>query len=144
MKVQINKYQKLLEDLKAKGISLPEKFVVGVLIEKLLDSWNDYKNSLKHNQTNFTIEDIVTHILIEDTNRKESFKAKELALKANLVQDQNNNNRRYGNSLRVTSLIIPILRKKKDSCFTCGKSGHHTSQCRRRIRNDKENMWLPS
>ncbi|XP_070028701.1 uncharacterized protein [Nicotiana sylvestris] len=48
MNVQINEFQKLLEDLKAEGMALPEKFAAGVLIEKLPDSWSDYKNNLKH------------------------------------------------------------------------------------------------
>ncbi|KAL3504152.1 hypothetical protein ACH5RR_033993 [Cinchona calisaya] len=87
MKIQTNKYQKLLEDLKAEEILLPEKFAVGVLIEKLPDSWIDYKNNLKHKQKTFTNEELMTHILIEDTNRKEF--AKEMALKANLVQSNN-------------------------------------------------------
>ncbi|KAL3514708.1 hypothetical protein ACH5RR_027425 [Cinchona calisaya] len=87
IKVQTNKYQKLLEDLKAEEILLPEKFATGVLIEKLPDLWNDYKNNLKHKQKTFTIEEPVTNILIEDTNRKEF--GKEMALKANLVQSNN-------------------------------------------------------
>ena len=65
---QINEYQKLLEDLKSEDIILTEKFVVGVLIGKLLDSWNDYKNVLNNKQKAFIIEELVTHILIEDTN----------------------------------------------------------------------------
>lgn len=52
MKIQINEYQKLLEDLKAEEISLPKKIIDGVSIEKLPDSWNDYKNNLKHKQIN--------------------------------------------------------------------------------------------
>lgn len=111
--MKINEYQKLLEDLKAEGISLPEKFAAGVLIEKLLESWNDYKNNLKHKQTNFTIEDMVTHILIEDTNRKESFKAKQLALKENLVQDQGSNNNRYGNKSHDYKPNNPNFKRKK-------------------------------
>nr|XP_033511891.1 uncharacterized protein LOC117276675 [Nicotiana tomentosiformis] len=95
MNVQINEFQKLLEDFKAERMSLPEKFVAGVLIEKLLDSWSDYKNNLKHKQKNFTIEEIVIHILIEDSNRKESAKVRMTALKANLVQSNNNNHKRY-------------------------------------------------
>ncbi|KAL3498008.1 hypothetical protein ACH5RR_040740 [Cinchona calisaya] len=46
MKVQTNEYQKFLEDLKAEEILLPEKFAAGVLIENLLDMWNDYKTTL--------------------------------------------------------------------------------------------------
>uniref|UniRef100_A0A0R0HJF1 Uncharacterized protein n=1 Tax=Glycine max TaxID=3847 RepID=A0A0R0HJF1_SOYBN len=38
IKVQINEYHKLLEDLKTKNISLPDEFVSELLIEKLLES----------------------------------------------------------------------------------------------------------
>ena len=43
IKTQINEYHKLLEDLKTENINLPKEFVAGILIEKLLDSWSDYK-----------------------------------------------------------------------------------------------------
>ncbi|KAH1110829.1 hypothetical protein GYH30_009581 [Glycine max] len=43
IEVQINEYHKLLEDLKTKNIYLPDEFVSELLIEKLLDSWTDYK-----------------------------------------------------------------------------------------------------
>lgn len=48
IKAQINEYHKLLEELKAKKIDLPDVFVAGALVEKLLSSWNDYKQQLKH------------------------------------------------------------------------------------------------
>ena len=41
IKLQINEYQKLLEELRADKIKLPELFVAGLLIEKLPDSWSD-------------------------------------------------------------------------------------------------------
>ena len=47
IKLQINEYHKLLEELRAEKIELPKQFVVGLLIEKLLDSWSDYKQQLK-------------------------------------------------------------------------------------------------
>ncbi|MCI74228.1 hypothetical protein A2U01_0095492, partial [Trifolium medium] len=45
---QINEYHKVLEDLKAENITLPDAFVAGILIEKLPQSWKEYKNQLKH------------------------------------------------------------------------------------------------
>ncbi|OIT22126.1 hypothetical protein A4A49_56248, partial [Nicotiana attenuata] len=126
-------------------MSLPEKFAA-VLIEKLPDSWSNYKNNLKHKQKNFTIEEIVTHILIEDSNRKESAKARMTALKANLVQSSNNNRyggsiffcKRYENKSQGCKPKNSNLKRKKGSCFVCGKSSHHTSQCKYRAGNDKE------
>ena len=42
-KLQINENHKLLEELRVVKIKLPQQFVVELLIEKLLDSWSDYK-----------------------------------------------------------------------------------------------------
>ncbi|XP_075112920.1 uncharacterized protein LOC142182617 [Nicotiana tabacum] len=134
---------KMLEDLKAEGTSLPEKFVAGVLIEKLSDSWSDYKNNLKHKQKNFTIEEIVTHILIEDSNRKEFAKARMTSLKANLVQSSNKNRKRYENKSQGCKPKNPNLKRKKGSCFVCGKPGHHASQCKYRAGNDKGKTNTP-
>ena len=91
MKVQITEYQMLFEDLKNEDINLFEKFAGGMLIEKLPESWIDYNNNLKHKQKNYTIDELVKHLLIKDSNRKElmTVKTKEMALKANLVQNNN-------------------------------------------------------
>jgi len=43
IKIQINEYHKLLEDIKAENIVLPDEFVSELLIEKLPQSWTDYK-----------------------------------------------------------------------------------------------------
>ena len=47
IELQINEYHKLLEELKAEKIKLPEQFVAELLIEKLPNSWSDYKQQLK-------------------------------------------------------------------------------------------------
>jgi len=48
IKVQINEYHQLLEELEAENIILPDVFAVGALVEKFPNSWNDYKQQLKH------------------------------------------------------------------------------------------------
>ena len=64
IKLQINEYHKLLEELRAENINLPDEFVAGVLIEKLPNSWNDYKQQLKHKQKQLTLTGLITHIII--------------------------------------------------------------------------------
>ncbi|KAI5445912.1 hypothetical protein KIW84_013949 [Lathyrus oleraceus] len=92
IKMQINEYHKL-EEPKAENIILADKFVVVILIEKLSESWKNYKNHLKHNQKQLPLTDLITHIIIEDTNRKESktAKAKSLVSQSNLVQNNTHN-----------------------------------------------------
>ncbi|XP_031247862.1 uncharacterized protein LOC116105594 [Pistacia vera] len=88
--MQVHDYHLLIKDLKNEEIILPETFVAGCLIEKLLDSWRDYKNSMKHKRKQMSLEDVIVHIRIEETNRlrDKADKAKELTSKANVVENQ--------------------------------------------------------
>ncbi|XP_017984249.1 PREDICTED: uncharacterized protein LOC108663584 [Theobroma cacao] len=87
IKSQINEYHKLVDDLKAEKINLQEEFVAGLLIEKLPESWNGYKQQLKHKEKQLSLADLIIHIIIEDTTRREikASKAKEITTKANLL-----------------------------------------------------------
>ncbi|CAJ2667187.1 unnamed protein product [Trifolium pratense] len=151
IKAQINEYHNLVEDLKTENITLPDAFIAGILIEKLPESWKDYKNQLKHKQKQLPLADLITHIIIEDTNRKESkaAKVKALASKANLVQNKSHrksqksrydqkseskpdhNNRNY-----ISGVSNPTSFKKRGNCYVCGKPNHHAAMCRYRKRND--------
>src|ERR1044072_5952823 len=79
---QINEYHKLIEDLKSENIVLPHEYMAGLLIEKLPQSWNDYKQQLKHKTNQLSLADLITHIIIEDTSRKEIAGEGEKALAA--------------------------------------------------------------
>lgn len=50
VKVQVNEFHKLVKDLKLKKIILLEQFVAGILIEKLPESSNDYKQIWSKNK----------------------------------------------------------------------------------------------
>ena len=65
IKIQINEYHKLLVDIKAENILLPDEFVSELLIEKLPSSWTDYKQQLKHRHNQMTLQELITHIIIE-------------------------------------------------------------------------------
>ena len=144
--IQINEYHKLLEDIKAENITLPDEFVLELLIEKLPSSWTDYKQQLKHRHKQMTLQELITHLIIEDTNRKEcaTARAKALSAKANVVEDrpalkryENKPDHKRKNNFRNSrpNGSNPTF-KKKGNCFVCGKPGHHAPQCRRRARND--------
>ena len=132
IKLQINEYHKLLEELKAKKIEVLEQFVAGLLIEKLPDSWSEYK------QKQLSLGDLITHIIIEDTNRKEQkvAKAKQMSTKANLVQtDTKRYKNKSQNSRNKPKISNPHAFKKRGTCFVCGKPGHYAPQCRKRVKN---------
>lgn len=60
-----------------------------------------------------------------------------MAYKANLVQGKVHQ-KRYENKSHdyKPKATNPSFKKKKGSCFVCGKPGHHAPQCRKRVRND--------
>jgi len=90
IKIQINEYHKLLEDIKVENIVLPDEFILEFLIEKLPQSWINYKQQLKHRHRQMSLPNLITHIIIEDTNRKEcaAVRAKALSAKANMIEDR--------------------------------------------------------
>ena len=65
---QIHDYHMLVNDLVIKDIKLLEPFVVVYLIETLLDSWKDYKNSMKHKKKQMSLN-VIIHIRIEEQNK---------------------------------------------------------------------------
>ncbi|GMI72561.1 hypothetical protein HRI_000925400 [Hibiscus trionum] len=156
VKVQINEYHKLLEDLKSENITLPEEFVTGLLIEKLPPSWNDYKQQLKHKHKQLSLKELITRIIIEKTNRKEVMNAnkREFTTRANLIEgnarrgmsfkhnsrfrnhampkSNNSRNNVMPRNHAMPKFNNPTFKKKGNCCYVCGKPGHYAHQCRHR------------
>ncbi|KAM7465056.1 hypothetical protein LguiB_012618 [Lonicera macranthoides] len=100
---QINEFHMLLNDLQNEHITLPEAFIAGCLIEKLTDSWKDYKNNMKHKRKQMSLADVVIHIRIEEQNRKRDMSSlsKEFQSKVNIIEGSSSkprgNLRKYNN-----------------------------------------------
>jgi len=133
IKIQINEYHKLLEDIKVENIVLPDEFISELLIKKLPQSWTDYKQQLKHGHRHMSLPDLITHIIIEDTNRKEcaAARAKALSAKANTIEDRPTPERyekKLDHKKKKSNFSSPSgpkpTFKKKGNCFVCGKPGH--------------------
>jgi len=146
IKIQINEYHKLIEDIKTESITLPDELKSELLIEKLSQSWTNYKQQLKHRQKQMSLSDLITHIIIEDTNRKEcaAAKAKALSVKADVIEDKPtpkryekkiDHKKKPNNKFSRLTETNPTY-KKKGNCFVCGKPGHHAPQCKHRAKND--------
>ena len=102
-------YHQLLKELKAENIILPDVFVAGALVENLSDSWNDYKQQLKHKHKQMSLNDLIRHVIIEDTSIMEcrAARAKALDSRANLIHNNTRKQQRYANktdhALKVTN-----------------------------------------
>jgi len=92
-----------------------------------------------------SVPDLNTHIIIEDTNRKEcaAARAKALSAKTNMIEDRpapkryekKPDHKKNKSNFSHPSGPKPTF-KKKGNCFVYGRSGHHTSQCRHGVKND--------
>ncbi|GFY89248.1 hypothetical protein Acr_06g0011880 [Actinidia rufa] len=142
---QIHKFQLAALQLKNEGMDLLEPFVAAALIEKLLNSWRDYKNGIKHKPKNMNLEDVIVHVRVEDKNRQ-LVKAKELVAKANIVEDISRELKPKGGVGKPKfrqQQYAPYkphrqkIEEKNGNCHVCGKSGHQDHQCKHGKDNDK-------
>ncbi|XP_054794054.1 uncharacterized protein LOC129299598, partial [Prosopis cineraria] len=117
VKEQINEHHKLLEELRAENINLPDEFVAGILIEKLPESWSNYKQQLKHKQKQLSLTDLITHIIIKDTNRKaiRAVRTKEMTSKANLVETKPYNKRKRANCDKTRKPNVNLVQRDGDN-----------------------------
>ncbi|XP_057249331.1 uncharacterized protein LOC130590790 [Beta vulgaris subsp. vulgaris] len=67
---QVHEYEHLCADIVAEGMAIPDLFQANCLLEKLPASWENFVHSLKHRQKDFTLQELVSHIKIEEQNRK--------------------------------------------------------------------------
>ena len=66
---KVHEYQHIVLEILAKGMKIDEEFQAAAFIEKLPPSWKDYRNYLKHKRRDLSMEDLIVHIRIEESNR---------------------------------------------------------------------------
>jgi hypothetical protein len=67
---------------------LPDKFVAGCIIAKLPPGWRNFATSLKHFSREFSIEDVIGHLSVEQNSRAKGshIKRAEGSSSANVVK----------------------------------------------------------
>ncbi|XP_074347304.1 uncharacterized protein LOC141686149 [Apium graveolens] len=66
---QVHEYEYLCADIIVEGMKICEIFQANYLLEKLSASWQTYVHAMKHKQNDFTLQELVSHIKIEEQNR---------------------------------------------------------------------------
>jgi hypothetical protein len=67
---------------------LPDKFVAGAIITKLSHSWRDFATSLKHKRKEFTFDDLIATLDVEEKARaKDMWKGNNRLLKCKLCAE---------------------------------------------------------
>ncbi|XP_019179240.1 PREDICTED: uncharacterized protein LOC109174457 [Ipomoea nil] len=66
---QVHDFENLVADMKAEGALVNDAFLTDSLVDKLPDSWLDFKNKTKHELKNQTLQELINTINIEEENR---------------------------------------------------------------------------
>ncbi|KAI3748019.1 hypothetical protein L6452_10830 [Arctium lappa] len=140
---QIHELQVLENKMRVLNIPLPEIFLVGVVVDKLPPSWKDFQKRMMHKSEDYSLDDLIKHIRIEEEVRNRDKKGKAI-MSANSVQDggkgkgkssgpakkwnlgpQKKNFKRPGQSTSQGP-------KRTGKCHVCGETGHYARECRQR------------
>jgi hypothetical protein len=119
---------------------LPNKFVAGAIITKLSHFWRDFATSLKHKRKEFTFDDLIATLDVEEKVRAKDTREKAIAgsSSANFVQRgnlkfHNNQNKRKKpsqNPPKAKEADGPNKKRKPGgSCCTCGSPDHFAAKC---------------
>ena len=66
---QAHEIQCIAKELELLKCELPDKFVAGCIIAKLPPSWRNFATSLKHLRREFSVEDVIGHLSVEQNSR---------------------------------------------------------------------------
>jgi hypothetical protein len=142
---QAHEVQPLAKDLdnysKEVPCVLPNKFVAGAIITKLPHSSRDFATSLKHKRKEFTFDDLIATLDVEEKARAKDTRGKTIAgpSSSNFVQRgnpkfQNNQNKRKKpsqNLPKAKEVNGPNKKKRPPggACYTCGSPDHFAAKC---------------
>ncbi|XP_050211805.1 uncharacterized protein LOC126661963 [Mercurialis annua] len=152
VEAQSHELQKIAHEIISESMVLDEQFQVAVLIDKLPPSWRDFKNSFRHKTKEFSLENLITHLRIEEEARKHDLKDEVLVVSNNTRKFSSMslkpNGKNFKNQNRNSNLNQNVNRNKANQndnpsrnhivkhappikndlppflCFNCGKPGH--------------------
>ncbi|XP_049373006.1 uncharacterized protein LOC125837987 [Solanum verrucosum] len=66
---QVQEFQFITNKIAISGIALDENFHVGAIVSKLPLSWKEYRSKLIHKKEDFSLEQLLQHLQIEQETR---------------------------------------------------------------------------
>ncbi|XP_075507514.1 uncharacterized protein LOC142544341 [Primulina tabacum] len=129
---QVDELLILVSRLKDLKIEVSEQLQVAAVIAKLPTTWNGYRKKLLHTSEDFTIDQLMKHIRIEEETRiRENKFALESGSKVNNVESSIKKVGYSGKKRKFTETSSENIanKKKNKTCYFCGKKGHSKKEC---------------
>ncbi|KAG6491285.1 hypothetical protein ZIOFF_052623 [Zingiber officinale] len=128
---QVDELLVLVSRLKDLKIEVSNPLQVVVVIAKLPTTWNGYRKKLLHTSEDFTIDQLIKHIRIEEETRiRENKFAYESGSEVNKIKSKKTKYSGKKRKFAETSPETFANKKKTKTCYLCGKKDHYKNECR--------------
>ncbi|KAL0358293.1 UNVERIFIED_CONTAM: hypothetical protein Sangu_0678700 [Sesamum angustifolium] len=147
---QVHEYENLVADILSEDMKMCEILQGNVLLKKFPPSWNDYRNHLKHKKRYLMLQELISHMSIEEANR---LKDKEISnssfsIKVNLVEPSGSYKDKFQYIGKKFKKNVQQkshkgnngkIQKKSVGVTVVGRRGHKAYQCYQRKNQRKTN-----
>ncbi|KAG8377505.1 hypothetical protein BUALT_Bualt08G0039900 [Buddleja alternifolia] len=121
---QVHEIQIYVSKLKDLKIEIPEAIQVGAIIAKLPVSWNNYRKKLLHSTEDFSVDQLLKHLRIEEETRiRDKMHQVQTGSKVNFVSEKKKNwNPNGGGNKKSFPRMIPT-RKRMSRVIIVARKG---------------------
>ncbi|KAJ9554969.1 hypothetical protein OSB04_009583 [Centaurea solstitialis] len=144
---QVHELQVLVNKLNVLSIPIVELFQVGAIIAKLPPSWKDFSKRMMHKSEDFSLDDLMKHLRIEEETRIRDKRGKAISNVHHVTGSSNQKNKQSWGQNKVKNFgpkkqsfkrsgnqkpKFNNKPKKSGPCHVCGETGHYARECKDR------------
>lgn len=130
---QVHEFENIVHALKESGMTLPEKFQVMAVIEKLPKSWEEFALSLKRQKGEITWTNLMLDISVQEQHKSKQGHVMPVEGSSSKVNVVTVGQKRKLNTnkgvVKINDKDKPKKPKANKLCWSCGQVGHLSKKC---------------